>query len=325
MTNERPSAGLLVDRSDHHKIAQAIYHVVTGKTEKLSRAFSENYRVTFADIEQLNSKCGQMCSQWHVLERNTNITIHHLNDNSQNFSSIERLAIYDKSQTSPVEGIVFEFNMLLALPGIEKPQPYKVVARIASAITLMKRMEDDLPPPRFLRWFTNGPIYMEVEYVDYVVARSILATLESWVNEVQTSTRGKVLSFAQRNSHWAPRLSEATLLVVSSVAAYASSSRFLSESSGVLALARFLVAAFVFVSASKYIGNWLGRAAESGVDRVQELSYISFNRGDERLIEEFQIKNRKRLWVAGLSLLAVTIHALSCNLLAAYLYDALSK
>lgn len=317
---ENGSRGLLVDSSDHHKIAQAFYHAVTGKTEKLSRSFTENYCVRFADIEQLNAKCKQMCAQWHVLESNTNITINHLDDNTQNFSSVERLKIYDQSQTSPVEGITIDFNILLSLPGVEKPQPYKITVRVLSAVALMRRIEEDMPPPSFLKWFRGGPIVVDIEYVDYVVARNILSTMESWVNEVQISAKGKALRFAQRNSIWAPRVGGAILLLVAAMASFWSAGEVLQVDSGDQVLAQFLIATFAFVAGSMYLGTWVGRFAENAIDRLQELSYIAFNRGDERLIDRFRRKNRNSLVIAVTSFVVITIHAVSINLIASYIY-----
>lgn len=321
MSEDQNEPGVLVDPSDHHKIAQAFYHAVTGKTEKLSRSFTENYCVRSEDIEQLASKCAQMCSQWQLLESNSNITIHHLDDNTQNFSSIERLKIYDKSQTSAVEGVTFEFNILLSLPGTEKPQPYKITVRVLSSMALMHRLDEDMPPPRILRWFRNGPIVVDIEYVDYVVARNMLSTIESWVNEVQTSKKGKVLRFAQRNSIWIPRISGALLLLVAAVTSFWSAGEVLDVGAGEKMLAQFLIATFAFIAGSMYLGNWVGRFAEHAIDRLQELSYVAFNRGDERLIEHFNKKNRNSYVITAISFGVITIHAISCGLIASFVYS----
>lgn len=309
-----------VEASDRHKIAQAIYHAVTGKTEKLSRAFSENYRVTFPDIEQLFAKCDQMCGQWNLLNRTTNITVHHLDDNTQNFSSLDRFRAYDLSQTSPVEALTVEFNLLLNLPNVEKPQPYKIVIRIISTITLMRRMEQDMPPPSFLRFFRAGPVVVEIEYVDYIIARSMMAIIDSWMNEVQISEKRKLLLFIQRNSHWLPRISGALLLMLSSVASYNSAPSVLSANSGDQLLAQFLIATFAFVAASMYAGSWLGRLTEGFIDKIQELSYVKLNRGDDRQINEFIKSNKLSMIVATVSFIFITVHAVFCGLFASYLY-----
>ena len=118
MTGQERLDGVLVQGDDTYKIAQALYHSVTGKTETVSKQFSENYRITFDDIRQLHAKFQQMCAQWKVLGQNENITVFHVDDNKEVFSSIDRIELYDLSQTSPIESITFEFTFLAALPMI---------------------------------------------------------------------------------------------------------------------------------------------------------------------------------------------------------------
>ena len=265
-----------------HKIAQAIYHAVTGKTEKLTREFSENYCIKFTDIEQLQAKLLQTCAQWNVLAHNENITIQHLDDNSQSFSSIEKLKFYDASQTSPVEGITFEFNLLISLPQVEKPQPYKIIVRIISLFAMAKKMRGGA---RFFRYFRNCTIFVEIEYVDYVVARNILSTLDSWVNEIHISSKNKVLKIAQRFSHWIPRISSAALMLLATITSfYIADNVFKSPLDNSSLLAKFLLVTFAFIAGSSYFGSWVGSIAEWGIDCLQEFSYIEINIGDKRLI-----------------------------------------
>lgn len=98
MTNseERPN-GFLVQGSEAYKIAQAIYHTVTGKTESISKQYSENYKINLDDIRQLNAKCIQMCAQWNVIGHNENITVYHIDNNKEIFTSVDRLQLYDQS------------------------------------------------------------------------------------------------------------------------------------------------------------------------------------------------------------------------------------
>lgn len=59
MPQSESPQGFMIQGSEAHQIAQAVYHSVTGKTEKLIKAFSDNYKITFEDIQQLHAKCGK--------------------------------------------------------------------------------------------------------------------------------------------------------------------------------------------------------------------------------------------------------------------------
>ncbi len=134
MSTSEATKSFIIKGSEAHTVAQAVYHSVTGKTEKLTKAFSNNYKITFEDIQQLHAKCKQMCTQWNVIESNENITVNHVDDNKEDFSSLDRFKIYDKSQTSAIEGIAYEYNVLIFPKNSTKAQPYKIHVRMASDV-----------------------------------------------------------------------------------------------------------------------------------------------------------------------------------------------
>lgn len=69
MSDDNTPNGIQIQGTEAFKIAQAIYHAVTGKTEKLSKNYTENFRITIEDILQLHAKCEQMCGQWTIIEK----------------------------------------------------------------------------------------------------------------------------------------------------------------------------------------------------------------------------------------------------------------
>lgn len=322
MTEEKRVSVFHVKKDDSHAIAQAIYHSVTGKTEKITRSFSENYHITMSDIEQLHQKCTQMCSQWNVLGANENITVRHVDDNSQVFSSLDRFRIYDKSQTSAIEAILYEFNVLLAIPSSQKPQPYKITVKIISSLAVMEKMEMNAAPPRLLRLFGEGPITIEVDYVDYVVARNIMSTVESWVGQIKQSKKNKILKPFQENSHWIPRISSAILLCLAMLMAYFAAGKILfTDSNGNQLLAQFLVATAGFSIVSLIIGTWLGRFVENLVDRIQELSFIDLNVGDARIKEKCEKGNGKKYFWMLVTFIYLTAHGLFCSIAGTFFYE----
>tara|TARA_R110001592_G_C13044445_1_gene739594 strand:+ start:809 stop:1237 length:429 start_codon:yes stop_codon:yes gene_type:complete len=107
------------------KIVQSIYNEITGKTERLSQTLRNNHDITFNDLKQLNIKIRQLYEQYNVVSKNCAVTVFHVNDCKEQFSSFERFEIYDSSNTSPCENVRLEYNFLIVLPGTQKAQPYK--------------------------------------------------------------------------------------------------------------------------------------------------------------------------------------------------------
>lgn len=226
-----------------------------------------------------------------LLKKNENITIQHIDDDKSEFSSIKRLKIYDKSQTSPIESISYEFNILAKLPNIEKPQPYKITVRISSSIAMLKKMANDVLPGSIFRLFSAGNIVVEIEYIDYVVARSMISTIDSWVREIEIPAKFPFLRFFQRYSHWIPRFTSGVIFGLSFAAALTATDAVFQELESNKTLAKFLLTSFSVIVVASTLAGWIGRFMGSSVDRIKEISCIVINRGDERLEEKYKRKN----------------------------------
>lgn len=321
--SEQP--GFLIQGSEAFKVAQALYNTVTGKTEKLSKRFSEHYRIGLNDIFQLHSKIDQMCAQWTVIDKNENITIHHINDNKETFSSLERFKVYDQSQTSPIESIVYEFNLLIQLTNTPKPQPYQITVRLGSIVAAQQKAREEMPTGIFFRFFGGGAINVDIKYVDYVVARNMISTIDSWVAGVESSPKNKLLRYIQNHSHIYENLFGYFLFILALLTGLSSVDLVLNSTSNDQLLSKFLLATFGFVSISLFIGKTLGSYTESAIDRVMQISYIKINKGDERIIESAKKSNNLSIFKAFLSSILVTIHAVSCSFIAAILYELIQS
>jgi phage anti-repressor protein len=47
---------LILTKSENYKLTQALYNIITDKTEKTSKSYKSNYQITVDSIKQLNSK-----------------------------------------------------------------------------------------------------------------------------------------------------------------------------------------------------------------------------------------------------------------------------
>lgn len=315
--------GFMIQGTEAFKVAQALYNAVTGKTENLSKRFSENYLIGINDILQLHAKIGQMCAQWNVVDKNENITIHHVNDNKETFSSLERFKIYDQSQTSPIESIVYEFNLLVQLQNTPKPQPYRITVRLGSKVAMQEKVREEMPSPIFFRLFRGGVINVDIEYVDYVVARNMLSTIDSWVATVKSEPKSKILKFFQSQSHRFEGFCGFLLLIVSLSVSISSVNILAFSAPNDQVLAKFLLVSFGLIASSYIIGRFLGGLIENGIDRVSEISYIKINVGDDRAISAIASSNKKSFAKTFISLGLVTLHAIACSYIASIIYEAL--
>ena len=177
-------------------VAQAIYHHVTGKTERIFEAFSGVFKVELCHLSQLHHKIAQTAQRHHQDERNCSVDVALHKKERIRSSSYERFSQMDWAIADPVTEIVYTYNFLshnnVAPAGTElKPENYKVVVTI-NQDTRFDTDDDEGEIPYYLRsLFTGKSIRVSINYVDYTIARAILAAVREWVDALPKGKKGK--------------------------------------------------------------------------------------------------------------------------------------
>ena len=181
-----PNDGNTVDLGSGHlvsmKAVQQIYAEITGRTESLERSYKNNHSIGFEDLCQLVAKVTQLHEQYNIVSRNCSVTVFHLDDQKQTFSSFERFRLLDRTTLSPVENVRMEYNFLIVLPQMRKPQSYQIEINIHSRAALVKRANGDTGARgiMFYEFFSPTTAHVEIEYVDYTVARNFQGAIDGW-------------------------------------------------------------------------------------------------------------------------------------------------
>jgi hypothetical protein len=175
---------------------QHIYNELTGRSEELARSYTINHCTSFEDICQLNIKICQMYEQYNIASKNCSVTIYHVDDQKQTFSSFERFEMYDRTTPSPVENLRLEYNFLIILPQVKKPQSYQIEINIHSRAAIVQRAkkENPLPPGFFLAVLAERTARMKIKYIDYTVARNFQLAIDSWFKPGLFTKNGRGLA-----------------------------------------------------------------------------------------------------------------------------------
>lgn len=182
---------------------QGIYNELTGKSEKVGKSYTKPIQVKFSDLEQLNHKILQTCEQYNICSANCSITVFYVDDTRDQFSSFDRFRLHNAGCTNPVESILFKYNFLVILPKTKQPQSYTINIRLASRVAVMRRMDGEFygPPPQIIRIMGNRTAVVEVEYIDYMVARNLLNIVDEWFKGIPTAGEHKWLNWLRYRSH----------------------------------------------------------------------------------------------------------------------------
>ena len=170
------------------QMVQDVYNEITGKTENISKSYRLHHKTSLVDLEQLNIKIHQLYEQYNIIEDNCNVTLYHVDDCKEVFSSFERFKLGDKSSLSSVGNIRLQYNFLILLPKTNRPQPYKIEVDIHSRAAIkQKASKEHGMARRIMHIVASRTAILEIEYIDYTVARNFRTAIDSWFNGLEQS------------------------------------------------------------------------------------------------------------------------------------------
>lgn len=273
---------------------QGIYNELTGKSEQVGKSYNKPIRVQFSDIEQLNHKITQACEQYNVVSGNCSATVYYVDDTRDQFSSFDRFRFHNSGSTSPVESVLLKYHFLVLLPKTKQPQSYTVSIRLASRVAVAKRMESEFygAPPQIFRLMGNRTAVVEIEYVDYMVARNFLNLVDEWFKGIPTASESKLLHWFQARSHFIPRFARFATAVFVALLLVALLPHFVAQgNTDLLTFGRFLGYGLITTYVSYTLANWAAASIETSLDHYSELSFLKFTKGDEIEIEKAKKSN----------------------------------
>jgi hypothetical protein len=273
---------------------QGIYNELTGKSEEVGKSYSKPTQVKFSDIEQLNHKITQACEQYNVVAGNCSITVYYVDDTRDRFTSFDRFRLHNSGSTSPVESVLLKYHFLVLLPKTKQPQTYTVSIRLASRVAVAKRMESEFygTPPSIFRLMGNRTAVIEIQYVDYMVARNFLNLIDEWFKGIPTATESKSLYWLQARSHLIPRVARFATAVFVALLVVALLPTFIAQgATDLLSFGRFLGYALLGIYAAYTLSGWSATFIVTSLDHYTALSYLQLTKGDELEISKAERSN----------------------------------
>ena len=302
------------------KLVQSIYNEITGKKETTTKRLKDAHEIKIVDLEQLNIKIKQLHEQYNIISSNCSVNIFHIDDCKEQFSSFERFKLYDSSSMSPCENILLEYNFLILLPSTQTTQSYSIKINLVSRVGVNKKSQSEHGFSR--RFFgVMGKItgMIEIEYIDYTVARNFMVAIEDWYSSVTKNKTSKLIEFFQDWSEHFRFIFQATTIFFLVLFFYKHSEEFISSSPSINTLFSGSIVAFGTLYFAVLVAAKMGSISEEAIDSYHPLSFVKINRGDDVAITEFKCSNKKIL----IKLLQSSVFALAVNIIALYVTDLL--
>jgi hypothetical protein len=287
------------NRSVSIKVYQDIYHQVTGRTEQIRKRHSELLLIDFSEVEQLHIKMTQLCDVHKIVASNLTVSIFHEKERKEQFTSFERFAAYNSNTTSPTVNLVLKYSFSIIPAGINKTQEYTITIKLTSRITLAHQMDEESPPfmrGRMLKYILESPAEITIDYVDYVIARGFLESFDEWVRGCKLTQRNKYLEKMQEHSHVVPQLFK--FITISLIAYFALTEipNYFSDGKSIEIWARFAVIYAAGTILLSSFASMIGTLIERAIDNYPLLSYLNFNKGDLKMIDNFKEEKKSVIY-----------------------------
>ena len=280
------------------QVLQGIYHELTGKSEDISKSYSEPFKVSLADFEQLNFRINQTCEQYHVRSANCSVKIFYINDTQDTFSSFERFQAFNSGSTSAVESVLLICNLMIVPPKTGKIQSYTISVRLASKISIDSKMRTDMPLelPKILRLMgASRTAVVSVKYVDYAIARTLLNCVDEWFKTVPHTKVSPLWTFVQNRTSYLRLLTRYSAVASIFAVLYFNLVKFVPLGATGFEVSRFLLCTSVGFFAAYRLADHLGSAAEDSLDSWSPMSYVQLTAGDKFAIDKAHTSNRNSL------------------------------
>jgi hypothetical protein len=277
-------------------LAQALYHKITQRTESTSKVYDEEYIIKDNDISQLYKKLNQLTKEWKIIGTSCEIDVSFDDDTSQKFSSFDRFSLFDKSYPAAVIEIAIKYTFLLEAnivfdedgKKITPLQNYSITIKILNRNVLCQKKE---VPSFFARRMFRPCIIIEIDYVDYMIARNIISCVDSWVNTLDTQNKpSKLLDFVQRYSM---NFDDIFLFLFPIITGIVLIRKIQIDSlKGILPSMTSIV---LFLFASGMTGRFFGSKLGSYISDIGESSEIILTKGDEKILKKVSHDNIKTI------------------------------
>ncbi len=308
---------------------QAIYHAVTGKTESLTKSLSGNVIVKSEDIDQLFLMIVDQTNHYSLKFNPTvTVVVKCENEKSIVYSSWEKYQALRVSNHDVTSQVSIKFEFVMRLPNTELDQRFTINVSIDSALPVFssEAFQERLDPGFGAFFILNNPwrtIEISIDFVDFLVAKIFCGVVEEWFSRLQKSTQPKFNEIMLNNFSTISStmgqfgrigmatflLSYALLMDVQSINLW---STIVAVAIGLLIWSSIII-----------LDNKVTKVVFSRISRNIIPTVVLLNESDRTSYDKL-LARRNSAFNTVVAIAASGLFAVSMNILASYIYSAVS-
>lgn len=282
-----------------------LHQRINARSEEISKNYSNNILVKFEDIRELHLKTLQSITSLKPAKSiiNTRISVSHLEGESEKFNSFEAFAQHNVTSPNATTDISLTYSFSLFDQEDGNFENYKVINQISSRVAQLHQLEKQAPPfisEAIISGMVTDTAKITVHYSDYVKARHFFSMFDEWIKGCDESKNSEKIRTLKKYSYLIPRVGK---FIIYALLAWFTANAIDSNTISTDFSIKFIVLyASVFVITGG-ISDTLLRLVERAIDSHLAISYLDINKGDKKLIQRFNDRNKRsiRNTVTGLA------------------------
>lgn len=174
---------------------KSIFYMFNGKPDTTTKVFTENVKVDFDSIVELNNRLLEKL-QMHYIEEGyiASITVSFANRKTISFDCWRSFEQYNWVESSYIKSVVLVWDFAVKLGGYENPQRHKLTVKIS----------DGLKPEEMLNLVLTGkienmeeldtnhfPIVAQMDFINVQLSEEFINIVSEWVNSLEKARDGK--------------------------------------------------------------------------------------------------------------------------------------
>lgn len=202
---------------------------------------------------------------------------------------------------------------MIILPSTKQAQSYNIVVDLHSRTALRKKAASEHGiTRRIIQVFATRTGNIDINFVDYTVARTFNTAIKQWYQSIQKNKAPKYIEIIQDKSEHVPSIFKIFTIITVAFVFYLNRDHFIDNKSSIDVLFSVGLVAFSAIYISGILAAKMGNFCEHAIDNYQAISGLRFNRGDNVALDEFKESNRKSILAMIISILgAIVINVFS--------------
>lgn len=170
---------------------QDLFAELGSSNDSTNRQFTKPFILNYDQLKNLYQRLSHYISNLHAVASKTSITVNHLDDDVQEFTSYEKFQLYNQNNHCPITSITLAISFVLKSPILpaEKLREYSFEIHLNSGAARIREAEEqrkNMPDALGYRLLPYLPYtaFVTAKYVDYSIAVSMISIVEAWIKSL---------------------------------------------------------------------------------------------------------------------------------------------